>query len=478
MKKSELFFAAILAPIDFIALLLAAVSAYYIRFSDITAEIRPIIFSLPFEQYIKIAMIVAFFWLAIFVLAGLYNIKGFKKITGEISRVILACSTGLVAIIIYMFFQRELFSSRFIILATWVLAIVYVVIARVFIRWLQRNLYAKGIGTHKAVLIGSEETTNRLSALMHQSKKLGIEISKRFKEINNKTFAELKELAQKRKIDEIILADANISKSEMLELYDISDEFHLTFKYAADLLGAKVLKTEVMEIGGIPIVEVLKTPLDGWGKIVKRIFDIIASIILIVLLSPVMLAVAIIIKLDSHGPILYLDYRSGQYGKKFIFYKFRSMLAHLCDGEGPSATEEGNKILEQLEQNESLNTRKDDPLHKIKDDPRVTRAGKFIRRWSVDELPQLFNVLKGDISMVGPRPHMTLETARYERRHKKVLSIKPGITGLAQISGRSDLSFEEEVKLDTYYIENWSFSRDFAILLRTPLAVLRRRKAE
>jgi lipopolysaccharide/colanic/teichoic acid biosynthesis glycosyltransferase len=154
------------------------------------------------------------------------------------------------------------------------------------------------------------------------------------------------------------------------------------------------------------------------------------------------------------------------------------MGAHLCDGEGPQATEEGNKMLNELIVNEKINTRASDPVHKIKNDPRITRVGRFIRRWSIDELPQLLNVFKGDISLVGPRPHMTLETARYERRHKKVFTIKPGITGLAQISGRSDLTFDEETKLDTYYIENWSLFLDLAILLRTPVAIIKKRKVE
>ena len=477
MKKSELIFAALLVPLDYAMFFLAALSAYHIRFTNIAADIRPIVFSLPLEQYISIVVVVGIFWLIIFAFAGLYHINSFKKITHEMSRVVLACSTGLTSVIIYMFFQRELFSSRFIILAAWILAIIYVMAARVFIRWLQRNLYAKGIGTHRAAIVGAEETSNRLAALIHQSKKLGIEIFKRFPVTDKNALNELRELARRRDIDEVILADSNISKSVMLDLYDLADEYHLSFKYAVDLLGSKVLKTEVMEIGGIPIVEIKKTLLDGWGKIVKRFFDIAASFLLITFFSPLILLIAAAIKIDSHGPVFYLDYRSGQYGKKFIFYKFRSMLAHLCDGEGPGATEAGNKLLEKLKEDERRNTRIADPLHKIKNDPRLTRVGRFIRRWSMDELPQLFNVLKGDISLVGPRPHMTLETARYERRHKKVLTIKPGITGLAQISGRSDLNFEEEVKLDIYYIENWSFARDIAILARTPLAVLRRRKA-
>jgi lipopolysaccharide/colanic/teichoic acid biosynthesis glycosyltransferase len=125
-----------------------------------------------------------------------------------------------------------------------------------------------------------------------------------------------------------------------------------------------------------------------------------------------------------------------------------------------------------------LNIREGGPLVKIKDDPRITRVGKFIRRFSIDELPELFLAFSGKMSLVGPRPHLPEEVAKYERHHKKVLTLKPGITGLAQISGRSDLSFEEEVRLDTYYIENWSFLLDLTILLRTPLAVLKGRKAE
>ena len=123
------------------------------------------------------------------------------------------------------------------------------------------------------------------------------------------------------------------------------------------------------------------------------------------------------------------------------------------------------------------NIRDDGPMVKIKDDPRITRVGKFIRRFSIDELPELFLVFIGSMSLVGPRPHLPEEVAKYQRHHKKVLTIKPGITGLAQVSGRSDLSFEEEVKLDVYYIENWSLARDIRILLRTPMAVLRHRQA-
>ena len=469
MKKSELIFTAILVPLDFVMLLLAGMLAYYIRFAEVTAEIRPIIFTLPFDDYFKILLFVSLIWIIIFAFSGMYKIVTSIKIINEAFRIILACSTGLVAIIIFMFFQRELFSSRFIILAAWGLAILYVICARIAIRWLQRNLYAKGIGTHKIVIVGNTVITEKIVSLISRSHKLGYDIVKRIKELDNKNIEELRELASKRQIDEIIQVDSNLSKSDVLKLIAITDEYNIVFKYAADLLGTKILKTEVNMIAGMPIIEVKNTPLDGWGKIIKRIFDIIFSLFFIILFSPIFILTAIAIKLESKGPILYKNERVSKDGY-FNLFKFRSMRSEFC-------TSKNNKEALEYEQEliKKQNT-KEGPLYKIGNDPRITKIGKFIRRWSIDELPQFFNVLFGNVSLIGPRPHQPREVEKYQRSHKKVLAIKPGITGLAQISGRSDLTFEEEVKLDTYYIENWSLLSDLGILIRTPLAVLRHRK--
>lgn len=478
MKRSELFFSFLLLPVDYIMIVLAGITAYMIRYADFVQKFRPVSFDLQMSSYLKALFVLAFFWIVIFAFAGLYNIRGARKFVNEMYRVTLACSAGFMLIVIWIFISRELFDSRFIILAGWILAIFYISLARGLVRSIQRSLFKKGIGVHKIVLVGDSRTADALIYEFSHNKDSGYEVVRRFRDFSIDSAKELTDFLNNKEADEVIQSDPNLSKAETLRLFDFCDENHLTFKYAADLLDTKVLKTEVQQIIGIPIVEIKKTPLDGWGRIIKRFFDILGAMILIIFLSPILLLTALIIKLDSRGPILYLDYRSGQHNKRFLFYKFRSMCAHLCDGEGPSATKEGNKMLEKLSADKNANTRSADPLHKIKDDPRVTRFGKFIRRWSIDELPQLFNVLRGDISLVGPRPHMTLETAKYESHHKKVLTIKPGITGLAQISGRSDLTFEEEVKLDTYYIENWSLSLDLSILLRTPLAVFKKRKVE
>lgn len=451
-------------------IIIAGLAAYYLRFAEFTTDIRPAIFNLPVGEYLKILLVIAIFWLIIFALAGLYGIKTPRRIIKEFYRVTLACSTGLMLIVIIIFLRRELFDSRFIVLAGWIFAIFFITFARIFIRFIQRYLFTHGIGLHKVVMVGNTKTTDSLIYSFSSSKKSGYKVVKRIRDFSIETAQELTEFLKTKEVDEIIQSDPNLTKSEVLRLFDFADENHITFKYAADLLGAKVLKTEVQEIAGIPVVEIKRTPLDGWGRIVKRIFDIIGSFALIIIISPLLAVTAILIKLDSRGPIFFACkddnspvYRVGQGGKTFLYLKYRSMLPKT---DSLRYTELSDR-----------NTRKDGPMVKIKDDPRVTRIGKFIRRWSIDELPELFLVLKGDMSLVGPRPHLPEEVAKYEHHHKKVLTIKPGMTGMAQISGRSDLTFEEEVKLDTYYIENWSLPRDLSILLHTPMAVLKGRKA-
>lgn len=471
MKRSELFFSFLLVPLDYTMIVLSAVSAYYIRFSQFTTDIRPIVFNLPFEGYIKVVLFVSFLWLFVFALAGLYNIKDARKLVKEIYKVVLACSTGLMLVVILIFFRRELFDSRFIVLAAWMLSIIYVSFGRSMVRFIQRVLFKYGIGVHKVVLVGNSKTSDSLMHYFSSRKNSGVEVVRRLKDFSIETSQDLADFLKLKQFDEIIQSDPNLSKAEVLRLFDFADEHHLIFKYAADLLDAKVLKTEVAEVAGVPIVEVKKTTLEGWGRIAKRIFDIIGSIILIVVFSPIMLLAALAIKLDSHGPVFFSQkddgsplFRVGQGGRLFKYFKFRSMI--------PGADSMRYKELAKD------NLRSDGPMVKIKNDPRVTRVGKFIRRWSIDELCEFFLVLKGDMSLVGPRPHLPEEVAKYEHHHKKVLTIKPGITGMGQISGRSDLSFEEEVKLDNYYIENWSLLLDLSILLRTPLAVLRGRNTE
>lgn len=471
MKKSESFFSVLLIPLDFGLLILAGISAYRIRFSTWWTELRPIIFNLPFDEYFRSVLFVALLWLIIFAIAGLYQVRNTKQITLELRRVFLAVSTGLALIAILIFFQRDLFDSRFIILVAYALAIIYVSMGRVLVRWLQRRLLRQGVGLHKVVLIGNSKTTDNFLTEFSANKKFGFEVLKRLRDFSLDSAKELNEFISENEVDEIIQADPNLTKVETMRLYDFATDNHIAYKYVADLLEVKVLRSEVSEIMGVPVVEVKRTTLEGWGKISKRAFDIVFSSLLIIIFSPIILLTTLAVWLDSKGPVFFSRRdngepvtRIGEGGKPFRYFKFRSMI--------PNTDSMRYKELA------DRNLRSDGPMVKIKDDPRVTRVGRFIRRWSIDELPELFLVFMGRMSLVGPRPHLPEEVAKYENYHRKTLSVKPGITGLAQISGRSDLSFEEEVKLDVYYIENWSLLLDISILFRTPLAVFKHREAE
>jgi exopolysaccharide biosynthesis polyprenyl glycosylphosphotransferase len=466
MKKAELIFSAILVPVDYLMLILAAIAAYGFRFADFVAQIRPIVFTLPFNEYLFLALLIALGWLVIFAFFKLYAITGQRRLIDEIARIFVACSTSIAAVIIFIFFRRELFSSRFIVLAVWIFSFISVSLGRIIVRKIQRYFYKKNYGTHKVVVVGTDKSSDLIFKELNTDKSLGYEVVRRVDGFNEGVKKIFNQLQAEDKLDEVIAADVGLTKEEAKELISYCNQNHIGFKYVADIFRAQVANIEMGMIAGIPIIELKETKLEGWGRISKRFFDFIVSFVLIILLSPLLIIVAIIIKLSSKGPVFFSYQRVGEHSKKFKYFKFRSM-------------KEGSHELrfDKEFQKKYGNLRAGTPMIKLKDDPRITRIGKFIRKYSIDELPELFNVFIGKMSLVGPRPHEIEEVAKYEKHHKKLLAIKPGMTGLAQISGRSDLDFEEEVKLDTFYIENWSMRLDLWILFKTPLVLLKKRKA-
>ncbi len=474
MKKAELGFSAILLPVDYLMVVLAGILAYYLRFQSFLTDVKPVIYTLPFTQYLRIVLLMSLGWLIIFAISGLYKITGStgsRRFLREVSRILLACSTSTLVLIVAIFFlKEELFSSRFIILAVWILGMITVSFGRIIIRGLQRWTFSAGLGVHHIVIVGQDKVTEMISQEIAKKPSLGLRVIERLIYFSSSDRIILDKLLEQKKIDEVIQTDPNLSKDQVLDLVDWCNENHVTFKYAPDLFQAKATNVEIGTLAGMPIIELKKTPLDGWGKIIKRIFDFFASLILIIIFSPLMLLIAILIKLDSRGPVFYKNERVSREGI-FNTYKFRRMRIEYCTGKsygGNKAVELESKLVEEKNQRQG-------PLYKILDDPRSTRMGKFLEKTSLDELPQFFNVFWGNMSLVGPRPHQPREVAKYKKHHKEVLEIKPGVTGLAQISGRSDLDFDEEVKLDTYYIENYSLLLDIWILIRTPFAVLTRK---
>ncbi len=459
MRKLDLFFATILLPLDYLALLLAATVAYSLRFTEFFKEIRPVIFALPFGEYLRVVSLIAFGWIAIYALAGLYTIGGRKKKFEEVKKIFLASTAAFGGELAVVVFSRELFESRFILLVSWVLAMFFVGFYRLIFRLLRNALYRLGFGLKRVVVVGAGPSAQAMTEWLKANPKYGSKIVLHVQSWDEAARKKVSELAKQRELDQIIAVTQNGVTEELHQILDLADEYHLPFSYSADLVSAHGAGLEFDTLAGVPLMELKRTRLEGWGRVYKRIFDIIGSLLLIILTSPLMFLAAVAVKLGSRGPLFFRHVRMGETGRPFSYLKFRSMK--------PGTHEMRYKELAHL------NIRQG-PLVKFKDedDPRITRVGRFLRKWSLDELPELFLVLAGKMSLVGPRPHHVEEVEHYEKHHKKVLTIKPGMTGLAQISGRADLSFDEEVRLDTYYMEHWSLKLDFIILLKTPFAVM------
>jgi len=471
MKRLELLFTFLQLPIDYLMLLLAGITAYGLRYTKFVTSIRPILFDLPWTRFWPTLLAVALGWIIIFGFSGLYSTNPNRKFAREITRIIMACSTSFAAITIYVFFTLQKFDSRFLVLAGWLLAMLYVFLGRLLIRGLKSLLYRAGVGLRRTVIIGQASIAEIIIDTLRSKPYLGYKVVGNFDHFTNSTIATL----LKKTPDEIIFTDPKADEEEALSAIDFANQHHVVFKYSADLFDTISTNMAVSTVAGIPIIELRRTRLTGWGKIIKRFVDIVGSLVLLVLSLPVFLVTSIIILLETGFPVIYKNERVGQSGKKFFTLKFRSMFQK--DSTGKQFGSSGKKALQKEAELIKTNNSKSGPVYKIKNDPRITPTGNFLRRFSLDELPQFWNVLKGEMSLVGPRPHQPREVNNYEKRHSILLAIKPGITGLAQISGRSNLTFEEEARLDTFYIENWNFLLDLIILIKTPFIVLKRKGA-
>lgn len=473
MKRFEIFFGVIKAPVDFVMTILGFLVAYQLRL--ITEPIRgianPIDYSIlpTINEYLDFSVEAAIALTIIFAFGKMYSFRSTTKFSKEISQSILLCIIWAMAIITYFFFTRTFPFSRLAIIYSWSLTFVFILIGKGLVRIIETAFLRMNIGRRHLLFIGNNKLTADLSKTLNTEigyKIIGLlDENLKSSEQNHGLkilgkIDEFEKIIKKYKIDEIIQTASLRSKKDNSNILEICDLNHIAYRFVPDTIEMRRTNIETSTIGTVPIISLNPTPLDGWGKIAKRITDIFGATLAIIIFSPIMLITIIAIKLDSKGPILFTKLddgkpvrRVGQFGSLVPFYKFRSMHPNT-----------DNLRYTELAEN---NIRTDGPLVKIKDDPRITKVGKFIRKYSIDELPQLFQVLSGHLSMVGPRPHLPEEVEKYQRSHRFSLTIKPGITGISQVSGRSNLSFDEEMKLDRYYIEHWSIWLDLLIILKT-----------
>lgn len=464
MKKTELIFNLVSIPVDAVMVLVAGIASFYLRQRPEVIA-RPILYELTLNDFLLTASRLIPMLVLIFAFLGLYNLRGTRKFLDEFGRIVIGISLGLLIVMLLFFFDQTIFPSRFIILATWALGILLVVIGRGILREIQKFLFRHGYGLHKLVIINGHSNNAGVIEQVYMNRTYGYQVAAELS-YDEGVMEQLERLYSDGKIDGLLQANPTLSDDDNLKLVQFARGKGLEFSFVPNLFEVQRNAVEMYSVSGIPVIALKNTPLDGWGQVLKRMFDIAVSLICLIITSPIFLAVFIAIKLDSPGKVIYAALRGGR-GRDFRFYKFRTMYTHLSVGDGYGGVE-AEKVRQQLWK---VNARggASGPFLKIKDDPRVTSVGKFLRKSKLDEIPQFWNVLKGDMSMVGPRAHVLDEVERYRNRYRRMFSIKPGIFGMSQIAQVSwpDLPFEEEIRLNTYYIENWSLWLDIKILAKS-----------
>lgn len=474
MKQRGLLFSMIAIPVDIIAWAGAYILAYYLRAHF---DPLPVTYVWPIADYIKFIIILTPLVFATMIFEGLYNYRYPKRGLGQFTSIFISATAAVMYVVLWVFFTRNFFFSRLLIIYAWLLSFLFLVLGRWLIGVIQRQLYRSKIGLRKAIIVAPYKSVLAFAQSLKKNPVYGFDIAGIVNNESPRESDDIKYLGKREDLDsiikryhinDVIIADSRLSQSELMTLSEISRDNKVAFHLTPNALQIGARKFAASTIAGLPVIEILETPLEGWASIVKRIFDIIGSILFMIVFSWLYLIVAIAVKLTSPGPIFYLDKRVGA-NDEFYTIKFRSFKKEYCTGDyygGAQAEKLEEKIINEK------NTRTG-PIPKIKDDPRVTPIGQFLRKTSLDEIPQFYNVLRGDMSIVGPRPHRPKEVAGYKPRHKKLFLVKPGITGMAQISGRSDLDFEDEADLDIYYIENWSVWLDIQIAWQTVFVVLK-----
>ncbi len=410
---------------------------------------------------------------------GLYRLPRGTTFLAEATTAWGAVTVANAAVLVIVFLQPDFVSSRLFVVYAWGTILLFVTLERGIRRLVRDQLWQRGIGVERAVVIGSGPAAQRVMSYLATHNDLGFHlvgfvddlpvgddwaIATSRSIMRPEQLGESNALARIIKdegISEVVIALPPQAHDSILNVITICRNADVGFQLVPDVFELSLGRVQINELNGVPLISVRTSRIRGGNLWVKRGVDILGSTVALTIAAIPMLIIALAIKIDTPGPIFIKQTRVGKNGKEFTCYKFRSMQADA----------------EQMNDAVLSNGNGDIRLRKHKDDPRRTRVGRLIRPTSLNELPQLLNVLIGKMSLVGPRPQVRAEVDHYEPWHYQRLAVTPGITGLWQVSGRSDLTFEEMVRLDIYYAENWSVRLDLEILFRTPRAVLSMRGA-
>ncbi len=465
-NNASVFYAVILIIGDALALIAAFSVAYILR---VKLDTRSLIEPITSIEFLYTFLSVLPFWLIVHASIGLYRNDVYEKRFTEIGRLITGTFVGILVVIGYDFvIQGALFPARLVPVYGFFLGFSFLLLFRTTARIVRRILFRFNIGISDILIIGNTDASVDLARLISDTRTSGMRVagivgikSPRFKCFKDFADAVQKLPSMPHGIIHTELYRDDVKNSEVVRY---AQENHVSYRFLPGNSTLFVGNIEVDLFAGQPMIAVHQTKLIGWGRIAKRLFDLIGSTTALIILSPVLLLVIIALKLsDPRGPVFFRQIRLTRFNREFRVFKFRT---HRADISGLTDKQAFAKIGKPKMYEKYVANG-----YALDRDPRVSRLGRFLRRTSLDELPQLFNVLIGDLSLVGPRTLIPAELNTYKRKHA-ILSVKAGITGLAQISGREDISFDERRRLDVFYVQNWSFWLDISILFRTIRAVL------
>lgn len=451
--------------VDVLFVTLGFLGGYWLRYD--LRWFLDVAYDAPLSAYLPFLVLYVVLTPIFFVVDGVYRTWP-RSWMDQVYRITNSTTKVTVLMLAITFVFRPRYYSRAMLIEVGLLTILLLALVRAVEAGLMTYLRRKGVGIKRAVIVGAGEVGRTVMRTIVARPDLGYRVigfvddnpEKGYTDIGRfKALGPLENLPRvlaEEKPDEVIITLPWMYHRKIMALVRECERHNVRARIVPDIFQMSLTQVNLEDLGGVPLIGVREVSISKGALLVKRIVDVTIAALGLVLAAPLMALIALAIRLDSPGPIIFRQTRVGLRGRLFEMYKFRSM--HV-------GAEEQQDMLADL--NEA-----DGPIFKIRDDPRLTRVGRIIRRLSLDELPQLVNVLRGEMSLVGPRPPIPSEVEKYQEWHKKRLEAPPGMTGLWQVSGRSRLPFDEMVLLDIYYIENWSLWLDFKILMRTIPKVL------